>query len=189
MPLVLLLLLIVPALSGCVGLAVGALATGGVSFAEERSLGEQIDDLTITFDVSQRLHMFDEESFRNVTVDVTEGRVLLSGYVAERQHRVDAVRLAWQADGVAEVNNEIVVGESGSTLEYLADVAISSDLRAKLLFDTEILNYNFNVETVDNVVYLTGIAQDEAEHQRVLDHARTVSGVREVVSYIRIKGS
>lgn len=189
MPAFLLLLLLAPLLSGCVGIAVGALATGGVSIAEERSLGEQIDDLSITFDVSQRLNRFDGEIFSNVSVDVTEGRVLLAGNVAEPRHRVDAVRLAWLAEGVAEVSNELVVGESGSFAESLSDVVISNELRALLLFDSEISKLNFNVETVNGVVYLTGIAQDEAEHQRVLDTARTISGVEEVVSYVRVKGS
>ncbi len=189
MPAFLLLLLFAPLLSGCVGLAVGAVATGGISFAEERSLGEQIDDLTITFDVSQRLHAFDDEIFSNVSIDVTEGRVLFAGNVAEPRHRVDAVRLAWQAEGVVEVSNEIVVGESGSTAESLSDIVISNELRALLLFDSEVSKFNFNVETVNGVVYITGIARDEAEHQRVLETARTISGVEEVVSYVRVKGS
>ncbi len=189
MPAFLLLLLFAPLLSGCVGLAVGAVATGGISFAEERSLGEQIDDLTITFDVSQRLNSFGDEVFSNVSVDVTEGRVLLSGNVAEPRHRVDAVRLAWQAEGVAEVSNELVVGESGSFSESLSDIVISNELRALLLFDSEVSKLNYNVETVNGVVYITGIAQGEAEHQRVLETARTISGVEEVVSYVRVKGS
>lgn len=189
MPAVLLLILVTPLLSGCVGLAVGAVATGGISIAEERSLGEQIDDLSIVFDVSQRLNAFDAEIFRNVSIDVTEGRVLITGTVAGAAHRVDAVRLAWQAEGVVEVSNELVVGEPSDAAGLLSDIAISGELRATLLFDSEINKINFNVETVDGVVYITGIAQDEAELRRVLDHARIISGVVEVVSYVRIKDS
>jgi osmotically-inducible protein OsmY len=40
---------------------------------------------------------------------------------------------------------------------------------------------------VDGVVYLMGIAQDQAELDRVRDLARHTSGVKDVVSYVRLK--
>lgn len=186
-----LLLIVAPLLGGCVGLAVGAVATSGVSIVEERSLGEQVDDLTVTFDISQRFTQFNEtndNALSGVFLDVTEGRVLLTGNVAEARLRVEAVRLAWQADGVAEVRNEVDVDAANAGSTSLADIAISNELRALLLFDSDVAKINFNVETVDRVVYITGIARDDAELERVLNHARTISGVEEVVSYVRILG-
>ncbi|MDE0045300.1 MAG: BON domain-containing protein [bacterium] len=189
MPALLLLLVVAPLLGGCVGLAVGAVATSGVSIAEERSLGEQVDDLALTFDISQRFTQFNETNdgaLSGVSLDVTEGRVLLTGNVAEARLRMEAVRLAWQAEGVAEVRNEIDVDAANAGSTSLADIAISNELRALLLFDSDVSKINFNVETVDRVVYITGIAKDDAELERVLNHARTISGVEEVVSYVRI---
>ena len=188
MPALLLLLVVAPLLGGCVGLALGAVATSGVSIAEERSLGEQVDDLAVTFDISQRFTQFNETNegaLSGVTLDVTEGRVLLTGNVAEARLRIEAVRLAWQAEGVAEVRNEIDVDAANAGSTSLADIAISNELRALLLFDSDVAKINFNVETVDRVVYITGIARDDAELERVLNHARTISGVEEVVSYVR----
>lgn len=192
MPALLVLLIVAPLLGGCVGLAVGAVATSGVSIVEERSLGEQVDDLTVTFDISQRFTQFNEtneNALAGVFLDVTEGRVLLTGNVAESRLRIEAVRLAWQADGVVEVRNEIDVDEANAGSTSLADIAISNELRALLLFDSDVSKINFNVETVDRVVYVTGIAQDDAELERVLNHARTISGVEEVVSYVRVLDS
>jgi osmotically-inducible protein OsmY len=40
----------------------------------------------------------------------------------------------------------------------------------------------------NGVVYLMGIAQDRAELDRVVDHARNIGLVTKVVSYVRIKG-
>lgn len=189
MPALLPLLIIAPLLGGCVGLAVGAVATSGVSIVEERSLGEQVDDLTITFDISQRFTRFNEtneDALSGVSLDVTEGRVLLTGNVAEAHLRIEAVRLAWQAEGVVEVRNEIDVDPANAGGWSLEDIAISNELRALMLFDSDISKINFNVETVDRVVYVTGIARDDAELERVLNHARTISGVEEVVSYVRV---
>ena len=178
-----------PALSGCVGMAIGAAATGGVAVAEERSVGTVVDDFSINVAVNESLFNFNASLFQDVSVDVTEGRVLLTGKVPEPDDRVDAVRLAWQADGVKEVINEIQVTDTGGIESYLTDVRISNELRADLLFDGEVSSINFNVETVSGIVYLSGIAQSQAELDRVIDHARTISGVKEVISHVRIKST
>ncbi len=181
------LALAAPVLSGCVGMAIGAAATGGVAVAEERSVGTVVDDFTIKVEINEALFSYNESLFQDVSIDVTEGRVLLTGKVTEPDDRVDAVRLAWQATGVKEVINEIQVTDTGGIESYLNDVRISNELRADLLFDGEVSSINYNVETVSGIVYLTGIAQDQAELDRVIDHARTISGVKEVISHVRIK--
>lgn len=181
------LALAAPVLSGCVGMAIGAAATGGVAVAEERSVGTVVDDFTIKVEINEALFSYNESLFQDVSIDVTEGRVLLTGKVTEPDDRVDAVRLAWQATGVKEVINEIQVTVTGGIESYLNDVRISNELRADLLFDGEVSSINYNVETVSGIVYLTGIAQDQAELDRVIDHARTISGVKEVISHVRIK--
>jgi osmotically-inducible protein OsmY len=175
--------------SGCPGLFVGAAATGGIAVAEERTVGAQIDDATIKIAVSESLFSYSERLFQDLSIDVTEGRVLLTGKVEDPQDRVEAVRLAWQAEGVKEVINEIQVTDKGGIGSYLTDVRISNELRADLLFDGQIQAINFNVDTVGQIVYLTGIAQNQAELQRVIDTARTISGVKQVVSHVRVKGT
>ena len=46
---------------------------------------------------------------------------------------------------------------------------------------------NYNVDCVAGTIYLMGVAQDQAELQRVIDHARDISYVRNVVSFVRLK--
>ena len=175
--------------SGCVGFFVGAAATGGIAVAEQRSVGTQIDDATINVAVSESLFSYNEKLFQDVSIDVTEGRVLLTGKVEDPQDRVEAVRLAWQAEGVKEVINEIQVTDKGGIGSYMTDVRISNELRTDLLFDSQVQAINYNVDTVGQIVYLTGIAQNQAELQRVIDNARTISGVKQVVSHVRVMGS
>ncbi len=59
------------ATSGCVSLAVGAAATGGVAAAQERSVGDAIDDLTIRTTLNA---LFFEEN-----IDLYQGRLILGG--------------------------------------------------------------------------------------------------------------
>ncbi len=188
-PLVMLLALGSPALQGCTapGVIAGTAATVGVPATQERSIGAAVDDTIITAVVGHPLFQKDIELFRAVNVEVVEGRVLLLGSVNDPEDRVEAVRLAWQAEGVKEVINEIQVTDRGGIVDFARDTWISAQLKTKLLLDREIKAINYNVETVNGVVYMIGIAQDQAELERVTNHARTIKHVRKVISHVRLK--
>ena len=46
---------------------------------------------------------------------------------------------------------------------------------------------NYNIETVNKLVYIIGIAGSEDERDLVINIAREVYGVEEVIDYISIK--
>jgi osmotically-inducible protein OsmY len=191
MRLVLALLLLAAALPGCtpVGLAVGAGATAGVAVAQERTVEDAVDDFTIKARLNQKLLEADANLFADVSTDVVEGRVLLTGDVRAPDDRIEAVKLAWQVAGVKEVINELQVTDRGGVANYLQDAWISTRLRSALMFDREIAAINYNVETVNGVVYLIGIALSDDELERVIAHARTIPHVEKVVSHVRVKGT
>lgn len=175
-------------LSGCAATVVGAGATAGVAVAEERGIDGAIDDLKIRTEINNLWFQKDVEMYRKVTLNISEGRVMLTGMVATEQARADAVRLSWQVGGVKEVLNEIQVvaaGESG--WDQANDLWIQNKLKARLLTDGEVKNINYIIDVTDSVVYLLGIAQSSTELDRVIAHARDVSGVKRVISHVRLK--
>lgn len=174
-------------LSGCAELLIGAAATTGVAIAEERSVGDAVDDLTIRAELNHLFFQDDVELFGDVSFSVIEGRVLLKGSVPTPDDRIRALRLAWQAAGVREVINELQVADDSGILDYARDTWISAQLKGKLLVDGDVLSINYSVETVDGTVYLLGIAQDEAELARVTEHARSIEDVKRVVSHVVLK--
>lgn len=182
-------MLLPPPLAGCspVGAAVGVGAAAGLGATQERGLGQAIDDNLIWLAINRRWLAHDPTMFRRVDLQVQEGRVLLTGIVAKPEMRVDAVRLAWQADGVREVINEIRIAEPRDLAGYLQDSWLARRLELKILLDEQIRSINYSIDAVDNVIYLMGVAQSEAELQRVIDHARDIPYVRRVVSYVRLK--
>ncbi len=97
--------------SGCVlmfaSAAAGAGASAGVAVSQERTVGNAVDDTTISVKVSDQLFQKDPLLTRTIGVDVVEGRVLLTGTGAKSEDRVEATRLAWQVVGVREVINEV----------------------------------------------------------------------------------
>ncbi len=175
------------AVGGCTGVVVGSGAVVAGAALEERGLkGAATDTLTHTR-VSEQILDFNADLYRRVGIEVNEGRVLLTGQVKSQQARLDAVRLAWRAPGVKEVINQIQVTDKGGITDYARDSWVTTQLVGKLLIDRDVQSINYNVETVGGVVYLIGIAQNQAELDRVTNHARNLSYVRKVVSFVRLK--
>jgi osmotically-inducible protein OsmY len=175
--------------SGCAPLFVGGLANVGVASTEERSLGENIDDSAISAEIQQFfIGSKVKHVFGDVIVRVHEGRVLLIGRTDNQQVKDEATRLAWEAHGVREVMNEIKVGGvSEGLLDSANNNLIETQIEARLLADKNIKSANYVVEVVDGTAYLLGIAQNEKERNIAAYIASISKGVREVVSFVRLK--
>jgi osmotically-inducible protein OsmY len=176
-------------LTGCeLFLTVGSIVTGGYAVVQERSVGQAIDDSTITSKIFSLYVQEDvNELIEEVGVEVSEGRVLLTGSVVKPETRVNAVRLAWQPRGVKEVINEIQIIDKNSWKSYSKDVWITTQLASRLLVEKGVRSANYTIDTVNGVVYLMGIAQDEEELDTVTYIAGIVKGVKKVISHVRLK--
>ncbi|MEX1035857.1 MAG: BON domain-containing protein [Sneathiella sp.] len=175
-------------LSGCTpSVILGGAAIGGVAVAEERSVGTVVDDATIKVQVANAIFQKSEPIFTSTSTTVIDGVVLITGEVPTPEDRLMLTRLTWGVKGVKEVHNNVTVADSESLSNFGSDSLITTKLKLRLLRDAEILNINYSVETVNGTVYLMGIAQNEAELQRVKNHAKDISGVRHIVSYVKMK--
>lgn len=176
-------------LPGCVAVvAAGAGgAAGGYAVSQERSVGDQINDVTIRSNITQAWAKYSDPMTHALDATVYEGRVLLTGRVPNPEWRDQAVKLAWQVNGVKDVYNEIEIGPITSTGEDLSDTQITGRLRSDLLFDGEIRSVNYTITTAGRVVYLIGSARTQAELDRVTNYARNIPDVRRVVSYVMIR--
>lgn len=176
-------------LSGCAGAVIGAGATTGVAAYQERSFERIVKDKQIWSRIIGNWLQFDHTLPTKVSAEVYEGRALLTGSVADPQIRADAVRLAWKALEVKEVLNEIQVSGQGGFFDFARDSRITVQLRFKITFDENILDINYVIETVNGVIYLIGIAQDQAELDRVIAHGRNLGNVKKIISHVRLKGA
>lgn len=123
---------------------------------------------------------------RGLDVTVTDGRVFLTGRARTADQRVEAVRLAWQPDGVREVVNEIQIDDASGLTDAATDTLITTRLRSRLLLDLDVKSGNYSIETVNQTVYIMGRARSRAELDLVLAHAREVPRVRRVVNHVRL---
>lgn len=177
-------------LSACspVTAAAGAGATLGVAAAQEGGITSAITDKAIYLKISDLWFKSSFEMYRKLTLNVKEGRVLIAGSLPTADMRVAAMRLAWQAEGVRQVINEITVDDGSGISGYVRDGWISNNIKARLVFDKHVQSINYNIEAVNGTVYVLGIAQDKKELDHVLDTARNTRYVKNVVSYARLRG-
>lgn len=175
--------------SACVPLVIGAGATGGVMAAQDRGLEQGVNDNEIAFEINRKLAEKDSKLFRRVSTQVSHGRVVLLGFVEKPEDRAAATKVAWAVGGVKQVIDELQVGKGRSFSESTDDTLITTKLRAAITGDNRIVSINYSLETLRGTVYLMGIAQDQAELNRVIAHARGISGVRNVISNVQVKSS
>lgn len=177
---------IAPIISGCTGTAIGAGAAVGVAALEERTIGTVADDTKTAAQI--RLAILDKgpNYALKIGIEVFEGRVLLTGAVPTEKMRAAAVRTAWKVSGVKDVINEVQISSS-DFIDTARDIWISAQLTSKLTFDEKVHAINYAIETVGGIIYLIGIAQNKIELDRVINHARSLKYVRNVISHVRIK--
>lgn len=171
--------------TGCVAAAVGTAGAVGLATVQDRSVGQAVDDATTSNDIKTK--MLREGGLGEVDVEVADGLVLLSGRVSEPERRTLAENIAWSSTNTRDVANEVVIDRPGGFFANVNDEIITARVRRALIGSSSVRSYNINVETYDGVVYLMGIAGTQEELVAAAEEASYVGGVKQVVSYIRVR--
>ena len=170
---------------------VGVLTSGGATtmiVAEgDKSLGTAVDDATIKLNISRKFLVSENNLFINIDTSVVEGMVLLTGIVENQESRIDAVKIVWEVGGVKEVINEIDIGDKTSIKEYANDVWITTQIKALAVKDIGLRSISYNIETIRGKVFLAGITSRPKQLETLVNIAKNVKGVREIVNYVVIK--
>ena len=120
-------MLVATLLTACVGAVVGGGAVVATATVEERGLKGAANDLLTRAHITKLWLNHNEEMYTSLGLSVIEGRALLTGKVRTRRMRLDAVRLAWQATGIKEVINEIVVTDMDHDANIATWLALEAD--------------------------------------------------------------
>lgn len=171
------------------GVAAGVGASAGIAAAQEGGISRALSDARIQTQINDLWFRHDIEMFRKLDLTVKEGRVLVTGVVQNPEHRVEAIRLAWQPKGVTQVINEVRVANSAGVIGYAKDAWISGRLRTALMFNKDVQSINYTIDTVQGTIYLMGFALSQTELNKVIEIARTIPNVKQVVSYVKIVGA
>ena len=172
------------ALSGCVNAAIGIGTAAVAASTTEKGFSTSVSDSVIQAKLADGFIQTNQSIFLNVETSVNDGSVLLTGKLKTQEEKITATRLSWEINGVREVINEIQLSEANSFKSSAKDLAASAQLRAALIRDADISSLNFSIDVVNGIVYLSGVAENEEERERVVAHAQKLRFAKQVVSYI-----
>ena len=174
-------------LLSCSQVIIGGASSTGMIIVQERSPKQAAIDILIKAKIEEAMFSNDyDKLFSKVRVIVYEGRVLLVGTVVEESIKNKANQISWNTKNVKEVASYITIGKN-DLIDYVKDTRISLELRAKMLTDKEVSEVNFSVTTENRILYLVGIAQNNKELNKVIQHASNIAGVKKIVNLIKLK--
>ena len=171
--------------SSCVGSgSKGVFGTGVTIAFDPRSLGTQIDDSIMQKNLVARLTLKEKSYFLKIKTKVLDGRIFLTGNVDDPEEKLQITKLAWETGGVRSVRNDIKIKEKFNFKRSAKDILITSQLKTAMIFNKKIKTANYNIDTYKSIVYVYGIALSQEERREVINEAKQVIDVEDVIASI-----
>ena len=172
-------------LTGCVGVSSSGIFGTGVSVAlDPRTVGTQIDDSIMQKNLAARIVLEDKKYLIAVKSKVLDGRIFLTGKVDNPEEKLKLTKMAWETNGVRSVRNDIKVREDFNFKQSAKDILITSQLRTALILNKNIKATNYQIDTYKKKIYIYGIALTTDEKKEVIDEAKQILDVEDVIASI-----
>ena len=178
------LLIVLLVLSGCGAGSKGVFGTGVSIALDPRTLGTQIDDSIMQKNLQARLTLSEKKYLLKISVKVLDGRIFLGGKVDEPEEKLNITKMAWETKGARSVKNNIAIKQKFSFKNVAKDILITSQLRTALIISKSVKAANFNIDTINQKIYVFGIAHNENEKKEIIQEAKQIVDVKEVVTSI-----
>ena len=174
-------------LTSCIGTSSQGVFGTGVSIAlDPRSVGTQIDDSIMQKNLATRLALKEKTYLLSVKTKVLDGRIFLTGKVENPEEKLQITKLAWETKGVRSVKNDIKIKEEFNFKQSAKDLLITSQLRTAIIFNKEIKATNYQIDTFKKKIYIYGIAITAEERKEVINEAREILDVEDVIASIML---
>ncbi len=172
-------------ISGCVGYSsTGVLGTGVSVAMDPRTIGTQIDDSLMQKNLRAKLILMDSGYLLKVKTKVLDGRIFITGKVDTVEEKLKITKLGWEIKGARSVKNDLKIKESFNFKQAAKDILITSQLRTAMIANKKIKSANYDIDTYKKIIYIYGISQNEEERAEVINEAKKVLDVEDVVTSI-----
>ncbi len=158
----------------------GAVAAGALVAADRRPITTYSKDAWIDVQAATPLKDIGPDTTTHIIANAFNGRVLLTGEVANEADKQKATDVVKAISGVKGVDNQLVVGPISSLEVRNNDAFITSKVKSRLVGDNPELGNAMKLITENGVVYIFGFLT-QSELERGVEIARTTSGVQRVV--------
>lgn len=164
--------------------SVGQFGAGVDITFDPRTIGMQIDDTIMQKNLSARLALSDKKYFISIQSEVRDGNIFLSGKVDQAEEKIKITKMAWETKGVRSVKNAITIKGQSTFKGTAKDILITSQLRSALIFNKKTKARNYTLETINQNIYIFGIAMDKEEKQEVINEANKIFDVKKIIPSI-----
>ena len=164
--------------------SVGRFGAGVDITFDPRTIGMVIDDTIMQKNLTARLALTEKKYFLYIQSEVIDGRIFLSGKVDKPEEKIKITKMAWETKGVRSVKNAIEIKGQSNFKSTGKDVLITTQLRTALLFNKLVKSGNYTLETINKNIYIFGIASNIEEKKEVIDEAKKIFDVKEIIPTI-----
>ena len=144
----------------------------------------QIDDSIMQKNLTARLALTDKKYLIYINIKVIDGNIYLSGKVDEPEEKLKIIKLAWETKGARSVKTAITIKGETNFKNSAKDALITTQLRTAMIFDKSIKASNYNLDTINGKIYIFGIAMSKDEERKVIEEAKEIYLVEEVIPSI-----
>ena len=110
--------------------------------------------------------------------------IFMTGKIDNPEDKLKLTKLAWETDGVRSVRNDIKIKEEFNFKQSAKDILITSQLRTALILNKNIKSTNYQIDTYKKKIYIYGIAMNLDEKDDVIEEAKQILDVKDVVASI-----
>ena len=180
-----LLLFVLFLITSCVGTSSTGVFGTGVSIAlDPRTIGTQIDDSIMQKNLTAKIINMNKNYILSVKSKVIDGRIFITGKVDTVEEKFKITKLGWEIKGARSVKNDLRIKDEFNFKQTAKDILITSQLRVAMISNKKIKAVNYNIDTYKKKIYIYGISKDEEERAEVINEAKQVLDVEDVISSI-----
>ena len=171
--------------TSCVGTSsTGVLGTGVSIATDPRTIGTQIDDSIMQKNLSAKLINMNTNYILSVKAKVLDGRIFITGKVDTIEEKLKITKLGWEIKGARSIKNDLQIKDKFNFQQAAKDILITSQLRAAMISNKKIKSANYNIDTYKKKIYIYGISNDEDERAEVINEAKQILDVEDVIASI-----
>ena len=176
-------------LTSCVPLFIGTGVTaGGYAIRNEKGIGGKISDVELTVKVDDALGKLSHKLKKDIFYVVKNGDVLIVGSVPSNESKCSILETIKSIKNVHDVYDEMKIGESYSFVDACSDNLMIADFNARTVINNDTKSLNYKILVYKFNIYLIGTVNSEKELDSVIAIAKSLVGVKKIISYIKIVG-
>ena len=158
----------------------------GNAGTSSKGIKKSFSDTYLKTKVIAKISLLDIKNIANISVNVSRGTILYTGYVISAEKRLLIVKKTWEVEGVKKIINELKIDDDVPLSQRTNDFILRSKINTRLLFKSGINSNNFSVDVVDGEVYIIGLADNINEKTEVERFLSGMTDIKKLITIIEI---